>query len=288
MRIFMKTVVLALLWCGLLFQSISAKIFETSEITEIFTSVDSSEPILLLFDIDDTLLDSELSLNSGKWISYYWKTAPKFESDQSVLECFMWFVNQHIPVKPVDPQTPHMIQVLHDQKNVVALALTARANKTDCGTHENLTARQLNSIGIDFSQSNIPEEFIHHPSFDEGIIFSGGKSKGGHLQQVLEGVGYHPHKIIFVDDKLEQIKSVDKAMEEAGISCDCFWYRRAEKEHTNFNLLIALIQLEYLLNHQKILTDPEAENLKEEYSGIKSEDFVYQLVEQYKAQYCEI
>lgn len=264
--------------------SLSARIIETSQMEEILSYIEPEESTLVLFDIDGTLIDSEVSLNSGKWISFYWKLAPKVERDLSLLECLMWYVNRHIPVKPVDPKTPQLIQNLQSKENVLALALTARNYSSEF--NDNITAQQIGSIGIDFS-THVSGTFDKHPSFHDGIIFSSGKAKGGHLQEVLDQVGYRPNKMIFIDDKLEQVLSVDKAMQMNGIDCDCFFYRPEEGNQSAFNPSVTLIQLEYLLLYNKILSDPEAEILEGEYSDIKHEDFIRYLLETYKSLFCK-
>ncbi len=258
--------------------NVSAKIIETTEITEISSSIEEST--LVLFDLDDTLMNSVISLNSGKWIKFYWQAAPLFFPNP-LLESLIEFINEHVPVKPLDSSAPRWIQELQKKEGVIPLAMTARslAHSPD----RNITAQQLREIGIDFSQSSFPSSFASYPSFQEGIIFTSGEIKGDHLIKLLKTVHFWPKKVIFLDDKLYQVQSVDKAMEEAGICCDCFWYRRAE--HEEFDPLLALIQLHHLLNKREVLSDEYAHLLEEAYAESEIESLLKNLIKQYEIQY---
>lgn len=258
-------------------QYASTVIIETIEMNDILSSVESHS--LVLFDLDDTLIDSPVNLNSGKWIAYYWQTAPKMMPDKlPVIQKLMWHTSIHTPIIAVDPKASLIISDLQKRTDALVLGLTARPHTHDHTNGAQITAGQLSTIGIDFSKSQYPDKFCGHPSFHNGIVYSSGLDKGGHMEEILACTGYAPKKIIFIDDNLVQIQSVEKSMQKIGIPCDCFWYRRALQNRPNFSLLHALIQLEYLLNHQIILSDDEATALENNYANLQKDQYLYNLI----------
>ena len=60
-----------------------------------------------------------------------------------------------------------------------------------------------------------------------------------------------------IDDKEEELRSIEQVMEEMGIPFLGLWYRYVEKTQ-QFNPQIANIQLEKMLQKQHLLSDEEA------------------------------
>lgn len=260
------------------------EIYEILDLVPFINSIHQDDSTLILFDIDDTLIDSPISLNSGPWIAHYWHHAPKLlPHKMPVLEELMWYVSKTIPCRAVDSSTAEIISICQNSNSITPLALTARPIYKKNIDGIKITAEQLLKINIDFSLKVFPLNLTRHPSFYKGIIYTSGKIKGDFLKQYLISTGNFPKKIIFIDDKIDQIQSVEKNMKELGINVSCFWYRRASMNRTTFNLQIANIQLEYLLKYQLILNDEEAEIIMEsENHPIPPEDFFKQLIEMYE------
>ena len=64
--------------------------------------------------------------------------------------------------------------------------------------------------------------------YENGVIQTGEKLKGSVLKEVLQKVTKIPHKIVFVDDRIEQLESVQQACQEIGIPVVCFHYSAFE------------------------------------------------------------
>lgn len=243
---------------------------------------------LILFDIDDTLLDSPISLNSGPWITYYWKNVPKLlPKKMPVIEELMWYVSKFIPSIAVDASTAPLISTCQKHPLMTPLAFTARPIYKKKIDGIKVTADQLLNVNIDFSLTNSPACLRKHPAFHAGIIFTSGKMKGEFLQHFLNSTGYLPSRILFIDDKLDQIQSVETAMQKTGIRVDCFWYKRAASNRPTFNLQLANIQLEYLLKYDLVLNDEIAWILmaNEKYVSLPPDDLLKQLIELYEKMY---
>lgn len=264
--------------------TVSAKIIETSDISDIHYSIEKNT--LVLFDIDDTIMDAVIDLSSGGWIEYFWVTAhTHIPEKMEIVEKMMWHATLHIPVAPIDTYIPKLIVKLQNSADVLTLAFTARDGTLTDDTKENITALQLKTLGIDFSKSNFPKQFNAHSSFQQGIIFSASEPKGPHLKEVLKAADHLPAKIVFVDDKFRQVQSVDLAMAEMGIPCDCYWYRRAEQKRKDFDPILALIQYEYFICHDILLSNAEAGALKKFYTEKKPFEFLRELIEHYEMNY---
>lgn len=262
--------------------------FETNDICDLIPHIHaakSEDNTLILFDIDDTLIDSPLTLNSGPWISYYWQNVPKLlPLKMPVVEELMWYVSKSIPALSVDQATASVISLCQKNLSLIPLAFTARPIYKKRIDGIQVTADQLININIDFSKTIPPSCMAKHPCFHRGIIFASGKMKGDFLQQYLVSTGYLPNRIIFIDDKLDQIQSVERTMHEKDIKVICFWYRRALQNRSSFNLQLANIQLECLLKYGRVMSDEEAEILlkTDKYASINPEDFLIQLIDLYE------
>lgn len=261
------------------------EIYNINELIPFITAVQDEDDTLMLFDIDGTLIDSPISLNSEPWISYYWQNMPKLLSKKMpIIEELIWYVSKSIPCLSVDPFTASLISQYQNQPLMIPLAFTARPIYKKSIDGIKVTKNQLLDVNIDFSQTISPPHLVKHPSFQDGIIFTSGKMKGDFLQQLLIATEYLPSRIVFIDDKLEQLQSVETSMQKTGIDVICVWFRRASLNHTSYHLQLANIQLEHLLKYQSILNDEEACVLMmtEEYALIPPDEFLKQLIELYE------
>ena len=85
-------------------------------------------------------------------------------------------------------------------------------------------AKILRALGIPF-KNDLPE-LSKGKSYEyaQGVIETEYPSKGPVLKEVLSSLTARPKKIVFVDDRMKQIKSVDDACRELGIPCTAFHY----------------------------------------------------------------
>lgn len=264
--------------------NLHAKIYNTTDIKDIMQSVEDST--LILFDIDETLIYPKTMLGSKEWFHFLdrhardWKLEKRKDCSRFVVD-----VMKAIPVQLVDPVIGSLVSYLNDQEDIVVLALTARPYVPRDVPESNLTADQLLSVGIDFSQGlseyNLNDIFKHQLIVRDGIIFTDGRLKGEELKFFLNQIGYRPGKIIFVDDKISQVESVHIAMEKEGISCDCYHYTKVASNPRQFDALISAIQLDHAINKKAIPTDADAEELKESYSHRAAEDYLLEVIKKH-------
>jgi len=81
--------------------------------------------------------------------------------------------------------------------------------------------QELKRIGIDFSSAfpgsvvfeNLNDFGGDHPGMERGIVYCGHRaSKGDLIQDVLKVLKWQPERIIFVDDKQDNIVSLSQAL----------------------------------------------------------------------------
>lgn len=274
-------IILSLLLLITIHTTASAKIIESHNISDIKNSYETNT--LVLFDVDETLMDSDTHLNSGKWYDFFWKghALTTSEVEDTATGDLMWFIAEKVPTSCIEPEILDIINELQSSEDMYTLGLTARHPGLTLKTKENLTAKQLKTIGIDFSKSK--SNSLHdHDLFFDGIFFTSGKLKGPVLVDILTRSEYRPNKIIFVDDRLKQIQSVDLAMQEMGIPCDCYWYRRAHIERPHLDEISAVIQLDHIICHDILLDDEEAHALKESYADTTFSDIFDKVLNHFK------
>jgi hypothetical protein len=138
----------------------------------------------------------------------------------------------------VDEGMPALIKSL--QKNnvkVVALTSSRTGSFGKIPDLENLRLKTLKNLGIDFSDS-FPKVALtlsditgadrnHPPTFKGGVIFTSRMEKGLVLKSFLNKVNFIPKKIVFVDNKLRKIKSVEAYCKENGIKFTGIHYTKS-------------------------------------------------------------
>lgn len=237
-----------------------AEIVEITQIDEIRPY--ATEDSLSLFDIDDTLIDNRFSLGTCAWRNWVKTKLSKYETKFVLYDALTLFIAQAAPYKTVEPTTAALIHDLQIQGHAV-FGFTARGRSqwytTDIEGVDLFTYRQLKQVGIDFKETRAPEglQRLDSAYFCDGIIFARHIKKGDLLKRILRDLQYRPSLIIFVDDRLDQMQSVEAALAEIGIPFIGFWYRRSEIDRQNFDPRVANVQLEALLQGE-VMSDETA------------------------------
>lgn len=134
------------------------------------------------------------------------------------------------PPQLIDPSTPNFIQKLQD-RNIPILGFTALDTSVipKIGSIPTWRARELKRLGINFLHGScFPKEsfeFTEFPSFrgtfpvyEDGILYSNvTPSKGAVLTAFLNKISQKPSRIVFVDDSLENLQSVEQELKKLGI-----------------------------------------------------------------------
>lgn len=260
-----------------------AEIFEITQIEKIRPYIQKES--LVLFDIDDTLITNPNSLGGPTWRSW---VKPKLPANSSfvLFDALSLYIAKNIDYIAIEPNTAQLISDLQ-RDDVAVFAFTARGRTqwytTDLEGVDQFTHQQLNRACIDFNLSKIPAELqeLESTYFYKGIIFAQHIKKGDLLKHLFKDLNYHPSCIVFIDDKLEQVKSVEAAVKGSGIPFVGFWYKKTEEETKNFDPMIVNIQLENLLIKNKILSNEDAKELLLRKHKIDPVLYLQQIFDQY-------
>lgn len=219
-----------------------------AEIREIKTMKDIVPEVtrdtLLVFDIDNTLLEPSGNYGSDQWFYYLYKIY-KIQglSEQEIETKAMdsWNKAQNkIQIEAVEQSTPELIRALQS-KGTKTLAVTARRRDLS-----SCTVNQLNSVDINLAGSTISSKELFIPKetfnskddvlFKKGILFVGeSNNKGQVLISFLSTLKISPNKIIYVDDKLKHVKNMESASEKAHLPYLGFRYGALDNKIAQFN-----------------------------------------------------
>jgi hypothetical protein len=95
--------------------------------------------------------------------------------------------------------------------------------------------------------------------YENGVIQTGEKLKGPVLKEVIQRMTKPPSKIVFVDDRKEQVESVKNACCELGIPNVCFHYTAFEKAPL-LDEMVANYQLQMLVKEHRWISIEDLNN----------------------------
>jgi len=224
----------AFLTCFLLITSfLFSEIIEVEGFRELEKVADHE--MLVLIDLDNTLVEPKSSYGGTLWFDH--QVNRLLEKGVPINDALAevnarWLAAQNrVSVKTRDKEASTIIRRLQ-RKNCTVLALTHR-----CPECRFATMRQLEDLQVDFSiTSPIAEELIldypHSPRLFEGVIFvHDANEKGAVLKKLMKQLDWKPKKIVFIDDKWNNLLSVDRELSTYGCETHCLHLldRRTEK-----------------------------------------------------------
>lgn len=273
---------------GLLLPSLlRADIIEATSVDEMRSHVE--EGTLVLLGMTDTLTDSSLSLGSKPWRQYIRRQLrPLQDIDEAgnLHDQWTYHVSTKVPLKPVQNEFVEWIDQMQ-QNNIPVFCLTGRGRDVWYASIvqevDQLTEYQLKKININFEKTKVPAELQKADSkyFYHGIFYSDPFTKGEFVDKVLQETGYKPPKVVVVDDKWDQLQSIQQKMTEAGIPFVGILYQRAEKDRKDFKPIVSILQLESLLENGFPLSEAEAAEKAEKMENPSADELFKKLVQKY-------
>lgn len=230
-------------------------ITESNTITKIYDYLapeDYRTDTLIVFDIDNTLATTPTDLGSDQWFTAL--IHQKITEGHSAAEALQkslapyYYVQHHQWLVPIEPETVSTIKTLQN-KGITVIALTSRGLYLLYRTLE-----QLQRLDIDFAKTGPPASIapfgIHSPAlYINGIIFVSMHDKGAVLAHWLTQLNFHPHKIVFIDDKLKNIQSVEQAIKKADYPFIGIRYARLDQRVKMFDMHKTEQEYQHLLQH---------------------------------------
>lgn len=253
--------------------AIQNDIRKITTLREAYAVLDSlDEKALVVFDVDETLIVSidkirrknpEAIINAITKI--YFDAVIQDILYREYLQSIKFNMAEQ---KLVEPESVALISALQS-KNIRVIALT-HMHAGVYYTIENMEEwryKQLYDLGIDLSIHNpmkivltqLPMGRNSYPVLHKGIVpTSKSCSKGQVLAGLIEQLGYKPSRVVFFDDYLEHVCSVQQEMDGLGIPCTVFHYVATEHMQEDIDVELAIFQYKYLITHEKWLSDVQA------------------------------
>lgn len=228
---------------------IFATLLARAEIHEI-RSMREAEPWIaragvVVFDLDNTVLEARQMLGSDQFFTHLLRKAA--ERGLSGAAATDWALERNAlvqprgPVRAVEEETPALIDRLGRTGRSV-FALTARPVAWEQGT-----LGQLRGLGV---------------VFPDGVRFlPRGRTKGEELLAALRASGKGANGVVFIDDKLHHVESVERALTDAGYQVWSLRYGAADATVAAFDPAVADFEWDYFLRYDTFLSDAAARAL---------------------------
>lgn len=238
---------------------LQAKVIESSRFDSLLNYLNRPN-CLVISDIDNTILCSEVQLGSIAWGELYVKELEKKgipPKEAQEVENILWrAIHQQIPIKTVDPDTARIVKKVQEQK-IPIMGLTARAPRDAA-----YSRKQLEQLGIDLSlvqPINTGLQVLGDAAYEEGILYATTfMKKSTVLLHFLRLNDLQPACVIFIDDKLHHVQDVYAALEQEGIACIGIRFSGADPIVSAYQPHIAELQWQAL---PRLLSDQEAKSL---------------------------
>jgi len=197
----------------------------------------SKNDVLVVLDIDNTLLAMEQGLGSDQW--YYWQKSlaeddpcsGKLVNGRFAVQGAIFFASA---MRPTQPDAAEQVERMQDA-GLAVIALTSR------GTEYRLqTFRELRRNGFSFWSSALPpqagfaEDFVpqggERPArYEEGVFLTSGQDKGDMLKALLARTGTAPPRVIIMaDDKQSNLDDVMRAFAGSDTAVHAWRYSRED------------------------------------------------------------
>ena len=206
---------------------------------ELTTKYGSARSVLVVFDIDNTLLKARQPLGSDQW--FEWQSeAIKNHTSEALFGTFDELLAaqadffQLSSMSLTEQNLPQIVSALKRFGHHIVL-LTSRGP-----TLRNLTERELSKNGLWFSDSSImngvPNDFMEAPfklpvNFQNGIFMTSGHHKGEALAYLLRKSGKQFKAVIFADDHEKHTKRVYETF-SPGTSTEIVTFRYSKEDES--------------------------------------------------------
>lgn len=283
----MKIIISMFFAACFVFTQLHAKIIESptlQQFEEVISTLDADA--LVLLDVDETLVvPKDCILKSGAnnyWNQYTQEAQQGFRfhfrnlrniGDKDYWTGQLWSKMEY---EAVNPKIADSIAYLQS-KHIRTIAFTACpiGACSIVASIEDWRIRHLKKNQFDFS-SAFPEfpklelkiqgdplsrfyDLQRFALFKEGVLFCNGNHKGPALSAFLAAIKWKPSKIVFLDDRLDFLQSVEKALQKEGIEFIGLHYTEASSLPCVVNEAVAKFQVSHFYQTGEWLNEQAAE-----------------------------
>ena len=255
----------------------SNNIFDSQSIRDIlkYVSFDS----VLLLDLDNTVMESQLELGSDQWfVQLCVHATTELTPSQNPIPLVIALYHEIQKMARAQAVEDVVVKIINTMQDIgiPVIAITARDHCLN-----RATTRQLGDIGIhlfnsDASNRELLITEIGKPPmracYENGIIFCGGKDKGQCFKAFLNDTGMKLNHVVMVDDKLKHLEHVKDVATGSNIRFDGIRYGYLDAKVAAFDINKANKQLaavkhrlaHHVQDHIQVLKLPEKRNANAE------------------------
>ncbi|MEE8495380.1 MAG: DUF2608 domain-containing protein [Xanthomonadales bacterium] len=206
--------------------------------------IHGTERVLVVFDIDNTLMAMEQGLGSGQW--YDWQSHLRLAdpcnarrvSDLLAVQGALYYISA---MRPTQQDAAQLVRRLQDD-GLKVIALTSRGPDFRLATF-----RELRRNGYSFFASAIgpgrgyPDVFVpaggsRAARYEEGVFMTAGQHKGIMLRALLKKTDTPwPAVLVIVDDKERKLRDVLETFEDTGTAVHAWRYGREDGAVSSFD-----------------------------------------------------
>ncbi len=230
---------------------------------------------LVVWDVDGVLLTGvdrifhSENIYNGLAHKYTDYIANKYKLNETKKELFISQLLLQRQAKLVDPNMLDIMQYL-EQNNIPSIALTYFFAGT-LGKIKSVADWRINelaNLGVKFNYgfckfdqielNTLPKVSSYYPLYKQGMLFCLQPNKGLVLKTFLEQTNWVPLKVIFIDDKIDNLQSIQEELMAKNIEFIGLHYTGALDLPIEINEKLVEFQHEYLMEHGEWLTDQKA------------------------------
>lgn len=211
---------------------------------------------LVIFDIDNTLARPIAELSSDEWFCHLVNTKMSQGHDYITSVYYSlpiaYYAQFNVDLVPTEDIVSNLLTEIINN-TIATMALSSRSLFVAERTLEQLEHININFFIPYISQEDLLLPMIYPCFYKNSVLFSGNNDKGEALIQFFEHMNYYPQKVIFIDDKMKCLLSVEKALELYSIPFVGIRYGGCDDHVQNFDPQKAEEQW-LLLRHKKYNT----------------------------------
>ena len=231
-------------------ESIQAMDKETSDLADVTADTlkliekTGKENVLVVFDIDNTLLAMEQGLGADQWYDWQKRLSeedqcnPRNVGERFAVQGALYFISA---MRASQEDGAAQVRAIQDE-GVAVIALTSRGMDYQLQTFRELRRNKFSfsysAIGPagGYDESFMPVEDGRLSLYEDGVFLTAGQHKGQMLYALLEKTGTRlPAVIVMADDKQKNLDAVKETFSALNIPVHAWRYTGEDENVREFN-----------------------------------------------------
>lgn len=216
----------------------------------------------VVFDIDNTLLRQDSMIGTHQWgdsLREHYKSLGTAAVSATIDQHAAFAkLQDYVSVVPTEKEVYVVLKHLQ-KKSIPHFAFTARGANLKAKTLEQIASLKYH-FNDTFPKLNDLTKFEKH--YQNGVIFSGDVTKGELLKRLVEAAVVKPKHIIFIDDRLYNLESIEKELAEQTIKLTSLRYGGVDHIVNKFDHKLALLLYSFFLESGVLYPDNKVKKIQ--------------------------